>query len=66
MGNLLSMEICNTLLSSIDKDPKFKKFNDEINPITHFQGFEYIIELKYGVNDNLKAKYFPMILTSEA
>lgn len=49
----------------IDKDPKFKKFNGDIDPIIHIQGFEYIMELKYGVNDNLKAKYFPMSLNCE-
>lgn len=40
-GNLLSMEIHNTLLVGTYKDIKFKKFNGEIDPITHLQGFEY-------------------------
>lgn len=34
-------------------------------PITYFQGFEYTMELKYGINDNLKAKYFSMSLSEE-
>jgi len=60
------MEIQNTLLVDTNKDPEFKIFNGEIDPITHLQGFEYIMKLKYGVNDHLKANYFPMSLTSEA
>lgn len=65
-GNPLSMEIHNTLLTGMDKDPKFENFNNDIDPITHIQGFEYIMESKYGVNDHLKVKYFPMSLTGEA
>lgn len=50
------MEIYNTILVGTNKDPKFEILNGEIHPIILLQHFEYIIELKYGVNDNLKAK----------
>jgi len=35
------------------------------DPITHIQDFEYIMDIKCGVNDHFKAKYFPMSLTDE-
>ena len=64
-GNLLRKEIHNTLLVGINKDLEFKKLNGEIDPITHMQGFEYILEFKYGINEHLKVKQFHMSLTSK-
>lgn len=60
------MDIINIVLIGIDKEPKFKKINGERDPIIHLQGYEYIMELKCGINDQLKAKYFPMSFTGEA
>lgn len=60
------MEIHDTLLVGKYKDPNFKKFNNKIDTITHIYGFEYNMEFKCGVNEYLKAKYFPMSLIGEA
>lgn len=43
------MEIQNTLLVCTDKDLEFEKINGEINPITHIQDFEYIMEPNMGL-----------------
>lgn len=60
------MEIHNALLIGINKKLKLEKFNDENDPVTHIQGFEFNMEIKYGIKKNLKAKYFPMSLIDEA
>ena len=45
---------------------KLNKLNGEGDPNVHLQEFKYLMELKCGINNNLKDKYFPLILTSEA
>jgi len=59
------MAIHNAILTKTNKEPKLEKLNDESDPIFHIQGFEYNIEVKYGVNYYLKANYFLMSLTGE-
>lgn len=53
-GDPLSMDIYNDILIKNYKDHELEKFNDEGEPIFHLKGFEYIMELKYGINDNFK------------
>lgn len=55
-GNPLSMDIHNAILIGIDKELEIEKFNGENDLTIHLQGFEYTIELIYGVNDKLKGK----------
>ena len=55
--NPLSMEIRNVILIGTYKEPKLEKNNYEGDPISHFQGYEYIKKLKCGVNDQLKVVY---------
>lgn len=43
-----------------------EKFNSEGGNDSHIQGFEYIIELRNRINDNLKEKYFGHSLFGEA
>lgn len=65
-GNPLSVKICNIIITTTDKEPKLEKFNRESDPIIHLKGFDYTMELKCEINDNLKAKYFHMCLSGEA
>lgn len=59
------MEIHNAIFTRTNKEPEPKKFNGESDLIIHLQGIECNMELKCGINDNLKEKYFPMSLTGE-
>lgn len=65
-GNPLSIEIHNAIHTKIDKEPKLEKFNSDGDPISHLKGCEYIMELRCGLNDKLKVKYFPLSLIGDA
>lgn len=54
--NLLSVKNQNTILKENDKELKLEKFNGQGEPSTHLQGFEYTMELKISINNNLKTK----------
>lgn len=53
-------------LTRIYKEHELEKFNGQGDPNTHMQGFKYVMELRYGINYIIKAKYLLMILTSSA
>lgn len=49
-GSPLSMEIHNAILTKTDKELELERFTCDEDPISHLQGYEYIMELRCRLN----------------
>lgn len=65
-SNLLCDKIHNTKILDVQVELILDTYHGEGDPMAQIKSFEMKLKLKFGVNDNLMSKYFPIIFKGDA